>query len=185
MTNAALPVTRIWPSTSFHCSSPRRLVKCASSILRARAHFAAISGSVASCSKMRTSASASAGPITAPQSNCCTSRASSRVSAMAMMPASRGNTIEFAWNNQALELGVKRQPVRIRNAQRVGKHFPFLVGNETNEPSRPRCLTSPASSLEALAAADHQEDKTAGRFAGVQPPPAQCRTRGPSRDYLE
>src|SRR5258708_602774 len=43
-------------------------------------------------------------------------------------PASGGDTVELAWDNEPFKLGFERQPVHIWNAKRVVEKGTFLIG---------------------------------------------------------
>src|ERR1700720_1836593 len=44
--------------------------------------------------------------------------------------AGGSDPVEFAWNYQALEFRIERQPMRVSNCQGIWQHFLVLIGNK-------------------------------------------------------
>ena len=106
-------------------------------------------------------------------------------------PASGGDTVELAWDNEPFKLRFERQPVQVGNAKRVLENGTFLIGIKAKacgEPARisaasdayraARAVTSDAGIVRAaLQRFDHlaRADKD-GLLGAVRPVAAGAKT---------
>src|SRR6185437_7402733 len=70
----------------------------------------------------------------------------------------RGDAVELAGHDQALELGPQRQPMHIGNAERLAERGALLIGLEAELRLELALAHQAGELLEPAAAADEQED---------------------------
>ena len=76
-------------------------------------------------------------------------------------PASGGNAVEFAGNDEPLEFRPERNPMNVRNAQRPGEGCLILIRHEAKHVANIPLPRSPLEFFHEMPAADEQKDNIA------------------------
>ena len=76
-------------------------------------------------------------------------------------PAGGGDAVEFAGDDEPLEFRSERNPVNVRNAQRVDERCLILIGHEAKHVIKIPLPRAPLEFIHEMSAADEQKDNIA------------------------